>query len=613
MTFVSYAQNFEDVILHRVFADIRHGTYVDAGAWDPVIESVTKAFYDLGWSGINIEPSPIFTRLAQARPRDVNLNLALGAARGRMMLRVYRDAAQVLQASTLMHDNVPRIPNQAALRATDIEVEVLPLAEMLDAHPPDRHIHFLKIDVEGAEEAVIRGADWRRHRPEIVLIEATRPQSTERNDDAWRPLMLAAGYRPVLFDGLNAWFLREESSDRAASFATPPNVFDNFRLHDAEAEQRITAAEARARTLEARLGVSNAQSPTLAQRLFASHNRVLARFQRGRAGGDTVPEPAPPVAAESFVRTLYVACLGREPEPGGLAAWLRDLREPDGALLVATQIVTSPEARAHLGMPPEPAQADPALVREALRRLARRPRIVDIGAQMLASEAHAYDALARLTPLDIIGFDPLEHRVAERRAAEADDGLTLLPYAIADGGRHVLHVNNDDATSSLFPLNVAHNAAFNHLQTLRTLRTQEVQTHRLDDVVPAGPVDFMKLDIQGSEAMALRHGAATLAHTAVVHCEVAFAPIYVGQPLFPEIHDLLAREGFELIDLQHLNRYHYSGGDADFAADDRLLWAEAVFFRRAGNIQTLAAQALIAAVIYRKHGLARHLLGLVSE
>ena len=56
MTFISYAQNFEDVILRRALKDIEKGFYVDVGAHDPVIDSVTKAFYDLGWRGINIEP-----------------------------------------------------------------------------------------------------------------------------------------------------------------------------------------------------------------------------------------------------------------------------------------------------------------------------------------------------------------------------------------------------------------------------------------------------------------------------------------------------------------------------------------------------------------------------
>ena len=53
---VSYAQNGEDVVLDRAFAGIRDGFYVDAGASHPVMDSVTKHFYDLGWSGVNVEP-----------------------------------------------------------------------------------------------------------------------------------------------------------------------------------------------------------------------------------------------------------------------------------------------------------------------------------------------------------------------------------------------------------------------------------------------------------------------------------------------------------------------------------------------------------------------------
>src|SRR5438876_9312099 len=65
LSLISYAQNFEDVMLGRVFAGRKTGFYVDVGAADPVNLSVTKWFYDLGWSGLNIEPNrPLFERLA---------------------------------------------------------------------------------------------------------------------------------------------------------------------------------------------------------------------------------------------------------------------------------------------------------------------------------------------------------------------------------------------------------------------------------------------------------------------------------------------------------------------------------------------------------------------
>jgi len=76
MTFISYAQNYEDVMLQRAFKDIKKGFYIDVGANDPVIDSVTKAFYDSDWHGINIEPvTEWFIKLQEARPNDTNLNI----------------------------------------------------------------------------------------------------------------------------------------------------------------------------------------------------------------------------------------------------------------------------------------------------------------------------------------------------------------------------------------------------------------------------------------------------------------------------------------------------------------------------------------------------------
>src|SRR5579859_3557422 len=78
MTFVSYAQNYEDVLLHRALKHVVRGFYVDVGAQHPVNESVTKAFYERGWHGINIEPMAAwFTLLESDRPHDINLNVAV--------------------------------------------------------------------------------------------------------------------------------------------------------------------------------------------------------------------------------------------------------------------------------------------------------------------------------------------------------------------------------------------------------------------------------------------------------------------------------------------------------------------------------------------------------
>jgi len=74
--FVSYSQDFEDFIIYYIFFDLQKGFYIDVGANDPNEFSVTKAFYDRGWYGINIEPlHEKYILLKKYRPRDINLQI----------------------------------------------------------------------------------------------------------------------------------------------------------------------------------------------------------------------------------------------------------------------------------------------------------------------------------------------------------------------------------------------------------------------------------------------------------------------------------------------------------------------------------------------------------
>ena len=78
MPMVSYAQNGEDVVLRRVFAGGPLGFYIDIGANYPSEGSITRHFYEHGWSGINIEPvAGAYRELQAARPRDINLNVGI--------------------------------------------------------------------------------------------------------------------------------------------------------------------------------------------------------------------------------------------------------------------------------------------------------------------------------------------------------------------------------------------------------------------------------------------------------------------------------------------------------------------------------------------------------
>ena len=100
----------------------------------------------------------------------------------------------------------------------------------------------MKIDVEGMEEKVLRGWNPRTLRPWIMLIEATRPGSTEPAHDAWERLLVDAGYRFALFDGLNRFYVAEERPELQAALSTPVNIHDLARGCEIDASSPFVAA-----------------------------------------------------------------------------------------------------------------------------------------------------------------------------------------------------------------------------------------------------------------------------------------------------------------------------------------------------------------------------------
>jgi FkbM family methyltransferase len=219
--FMSYAQNFEDILLARVFADKNSGFYVDLGAFDPEIGSVTKAFYDRGWRGINIEPGAIFAKLSAERPEDINLNLAVSDHQGEV---------EFIDDPT--DPGLSRIQPTKAPGASPRRVACDTLTNILAAHANGRTPDFIKIDVEGAEAAIISSTDWRRVRPTILVIEATDPWTNRLANQSWEPTLLDQGYHRAYFDGINVFYLPDEHRDLQRHFLLPVNVLDHFVIND---------------------------------------------------------------------------------------------------------------------------------------------------------------------------------------------------------------------------------------------------------------------------------------------------------------------------------------------------------------------------------------------
>jgi FkbM family methyltransferase len=221
--FVSYASNQEDVILSRVFDDVDNGSYIDVGAQDPVGDSVTKALYDRGWRGINIEPvERYYQRLQEERSDETNIQAVVGARPGRTTFYEVEDTG----LSTVSKIAAEGYEAQGfTVRRQSVAVRTLTeICETYAVNAP----HLLKIDAEGSEAEILRGLDLQKVRPWVVVVEATVPNSPEPNFNHWETLIQDQGYQCVYKDGLNRFYLAAERSALRVHFENPPNVFDRF-------------------------------------------------------------------------------------------------------------------------------------------------------------------------------------------------------------------------------------------------------------------------------------------------------------------------------------------------------------------------------------------------
>jgi len=209
----------------RVFKDIDIGFYIDVGANDPEIDSVTKAFYDKGWRGISIEPvQSWFEKLEKGRPKDINLNCAVGSEEDELVLYEIPDTG----ISTLEKEIADR-HSRNGYQLIEHKVQVQTVTNICKSYHTSP-IHFLKIDVEGHEKSVLEGIEFSVIRPWVVVVESILPNTQTEVYQEWEQLILEADYQFVYFDGLNRFYLAAERQELRPAFSTPPNVFDGFVL-----------------------------------------------------------------------------------------------------------------------------------------------------------------------------------------------------------------------------------------------------------------------------------------------------------------------------------------------------------------------------------------------
>lgn len=220
---ISYAQNFEDIILNRCFRDIEKGFYIDVGASSPLIHSVTFNFYAKGWNGINVEPfRERYSELTTLRPRDINLACAASNRNGSATFFRSRDRGG---HSTIEQERGAALETSGMAGVETVETRTL--ADICSTYKVSRNYEFLKIDVEGAEKKVVEGADFDRWRPLIILVESITSSVTKMFNTEFESILLNNNYKYCFFDGINRFYVAGEAEYLLTHFKAPISSLDN--------------------------------------------------------------------------------------------------------------------------------------------------------------------------------------------------------------------------------------------------------------------------------------------------------------------------------------------------------------------------------------------------
>jgi len=240
--------------------------------------------------------------------------------------------------------------------------------------------------------------------------------------------------------------------------------------------------------------------------------------------------------------------------------------------------------------------------------------VVDIGANPIDGTP-PYKPMLQKRLCRVIGFEPQLDALAELNAKKSDLE-TYLPYAVCDGREHILRVcSSPGMTSLLEPDQNALRYFPMFSEWGKVVRELAIMTRRLDNIEEIDQVDFLKMDVQGSELSVLQNGKRRLAKTVAVQVEVSFIPIYKNQPVFGEIDLELRGLGLVPHAFAAINQRMIAPmtGNNVYAALNQLVEADVVYVRDftmpdAMDVEQMKHLAIIAHHCYRSYDLAMNFI-----
>lgn len=199
-----YSQNGEDYLLERIFPG-DHGLFVEVGCIDGRRFSNTLRFEEKGWKGLCVEAHADYIEaLRKNRPGSIVCHCA-AAETDEDDVPFFANARGSL--STLDRSSEADFERRFGQWFTGFEEQRVPkrrLDTLFDQFGI-ADIDILSIDVEGYEAQTLRGIDFERFRPTVLVLEA----ETAEAEAAIAALLEPAGYHKSSRLASNLFFLAD--------------------------------------------------------------------------------------------------------------------------------------------------------------------------------------------------------------------------------------------------------------------------------------------------------------------------------------------------------------------------------------------------------------------
>jgi FkbM family methyltransferase len=196
-----FTPEHEMPMVREFFRDTPRGFFVEVGANDPQKDSQSWHLEQQGWTGILIEPVPeLAAELKRVRKAQVFEVACSSPEQAGKVLR--------LHVAGPFSSFDPNLAVTGMRAERTVEVKVCTLDAVLVEGGATAPLDLLSVDVEGHELEVLRGFDFARWKPRLILLE-----DHVSGLDKHR-FMRRAGYTLMRRTGLNGWYVPREAAPR---------------------------------------------------------------------------------------------------------------------------------------------------------------------------------------------------------------------------------------------------------------------------------------------------------------------------------------------------------------------------------------------------------------